>query len=97
MSLLGIGLGNNGIFQEYLSPELRYYDAEVQVKGKTGVYYCVDQEIYISVGFNTKLVPPAEAPKVVADFLDPKWKGKISFAGGTIGVRWLGQSSLGRQ
>ena len=29
------------------------------------------------IGYNTKLVGPAEAPKSYADLLDPKWVGKI--------------------
>jgi iron(III) transport system substrate-binding protein len=29
------------------------------------------------VGYNTRLVRPADAPKTYADLLDPKWKGKI--------------------
>ena len=30
-----------------------------------------------SIGYNTNLVKPEEAPKSFADLLDPKWKGKI--------------------
>ncbi len=79
-----------GLFQEHFSPEIQFYPDEVRLKGKTGVYYWADRETYISLGFNTKLVAPAEAPRNVKDLLDPKWKGKISFAGGATGVRWFG-------
>ena len=30
-----------------------------------------------SLGYNTNLVKPEEAPKSFADLLDPKWTGKI--------------------
>jgi iron(III) transport system substrate-binding protein len=30
-----------------------------------------------TIGYNTKLVKPVDAPKSFADLLDPKWKGKI--------------------
>jgi ABC-type Fe3+ transport system substrate-binding protein len=34
---------------------------------------------YIAVGYNTKLVPTAEAPKTYEDLLKPKWKGKMAW------------------
>jgi iron(III) transport system substrate-binding protein len=78
------------ILQEYFSPETAAYGDEAKAKGKTGVYHLTDREIYISLGFNTKLVPPADAPKDYKDLLNPKWKGKISLAGGATGPRWVG-------
>ncbi len=89
---------SKGIFQEYYSPETAYYSDEVKVKGKVGVFYLADLEPYIGLGFNTKLIPPAEAPKTYMDLLDPKWKGKMSFAGTGTGVQWTGNvlNALGR-
>ncbi len=81
-----------GIFQEYYSPEMVAYADEVKEKGKTGVYYLPDLELYIGLGFNTKLVPPADAPKTYKDLLDPKWKGRISFAGTSTGSQWVGNA-----
>src|SRR5262245_48230738 len=83
-------LVRNNMLQEYLSPELTAYDDEAKIKGKKGVYAWTNREIYISLGFNTQLIPPAEAPKSVKDYLDPKWKGKMSIAGTTTGVQWIG-------
>jgi iron(III) transport system substrate-binding protein len=37
-------------------------------------------ESYKGLGFNTKLVPPDQAPKSFDDLLDPKWKGKMAVA-----------------
>ncbi len=81
-----------GIFQEYYSPEMAAYTDEVKAKGKTGVYYLPDLELYIGLGFNTKLVPAADAPKTYKDLLDPKWKRRISFAGTTTGSQWIGNA-----
>ncbi len=91
-------LGNK-MLQEYLSPELSAYDDDAKIKGKRGVYAWTNREIYISLGFNTKLIPPAEAPKTVKDYLDPKWKGKMSIAGTTTGVQWVGavMEAMGRE
>jgi iron(III) transport system substrate-binding protein len=90
---------NNNLLQEYGSPELSAYGDEAKVKGKTGVYTWTNREIYVSLGFNTKLVPVAEAPKTIKDYLDPKWKGKMSIAGTTTGVQWVGAllEAMGRE
>jgi len=78
------------MLQEHFSPELSAYDDEAKIKGKLGVYAWTNREIYISLGFNSKITPPAEAPKSIKDYLDPKWKGKMSIAGTTTGVQWVG-------
>jgi iron(III) transport system substrate-binding protein len=44
------------------------------------------------LGFNTTLVSPNDGPKAVKDLLDPKWKGKMSIAGTSTGVRWIGST-----
>ncbi len=38
---------------------------------------------YIGLGYNTKLVKKEDAPKSYDDLLDPKWKGKMSWAIGS--------------
>ena len=40
-------------------------------------YYAANRATLSVVGYNTKLVTAAEAPKSYADLLDAKWKGKI--------------------
>jgi len=92
-------LMRSNILQEHTSPELTAYDDDAKVKGKRGVYAWNNREIYISLGFNTKLITAAEAPKSVKDYLDPKWKGKMSIAGTTTGVQWIGAliDTMGRE
>jgi len=89
---------NDGVFQEFNSPEARYYPDDVKAKGKNGLYYLGDRETYNSLGFNTQLIAPADAPRAMRDLLDPKWKGKMAIAGTSTGVRWIGNilDTLGR-
>ena len=60
------------MFQEVYSPELDPYENSAKIKGKNGVFNWTSRELYISLGFNTNLIPPAEAPKTMKDLLDPK-------------------------
>ncbi len=95
----GMGIfQKQGVFQEYYSPEISAYDDDVKTKGKTGVYSLGDLELYIGLGFNTNLIGKNDAPKNFTDLLNPKWKGKISFAGTSTGVQWIGNalSVMGR-
>jgi iron(III) transport system substrate-binding protein len=78
------------MLHEHFSPELSAYDDEAKLKGKNGVYGWSNREIYISLGYNSKVIAPADAPKSVKDYLDPKWKGKMSIAGTTTGTQWIG-------
>lgn len=92
-------LVKNSLLQEHFSPELSAYDEEAKIKGKAGVFAWTNREIYISLGYNTGLVPAAEAPKSLNDYLNPKWKGKMSIAGTTTGTQWIGAvvDTMGRE
>lgn len=92
-------LKKEGLFQEFYSPEARFYPDDVKAKGKNGLYYLGDRETYNSLGFNTQLIAPAEAPRSLKDLLDPKWKAKMAIAGTSTGVRWVGSllDNLGRE
>ena len=96
----GMGvLRREGLFQEIYSPEARYYPHELKPKGKSGFFYLPNRETYNSLGFNTKLVPPASAPKSLKDLIEPRWKGKMAITSTTTGARWIGNvlESLGRE
>jgi iron(III) transport system substrate-binding protein len=92
-------LVQSSLLQDHFSPELSAYDDDAKVKGKNGVLAWTNREIYISLGYNTKLVSAAEAPKSLKDYLDPKWKGKMSIAGTTTGTQWIGAvlDAMGRE
>ena len=89
----GMGIiKREGLFQEYFSPEARFYPNELKPKGKNGFFYLPNRETYNSLGFNTKLIPPATAPRSLKDLLDPKWKGKMAITSTSTGVRWIGNA-----
>jgi iron(III) transport system substrate-binding protein len=44
-------------FQEVYSPHLAPYGDNVKLKGKNGYLHWTSRELYISQGFNTKLIP----------------------------------------
>jgi iron(III) transport system substrate-binding protein len=89
----GMGfLKREGLFQEYYSPEARYYPNELKPKGKNGFFYLPNRETYNSLGFNTHLIPPGIAPKALRDLLDPRWKGKMAITSTTTGSRWIGNA-----
>src|SRR5436309_7224581 len=89
----------DGMFQEYFSPEARYYPDDVKSKGKNGLYYLGDRETYNSLGFNTNVIGPNDAPRTLKELLDPKWKGKMSIVSTSTGVRWIGNTlnTMGRE
>ena len=96
----GMGvMKREGIFQEYFSPEARHYPNELKPRGKSGFFYLPNRETYNSLGFNTKVIPPASAPRSLKDLLDPKWKGKMAITNTTTGARWVGNfiESQGRE
>jgi iron(III) transport system substrate-binding protein len=65
----------NGWLAPYVPEEVaRFYPAEH--RDPDGQY--ATSRIYVSsLGYNTNLVKPEDAPKSFADLLDPKWAGKI--------------------
>lgn len=88
-----------GVFLEHHVPDARSYPEDVKHKGKNGFYYVGHYETYASLGFNTSLIPPADAPKTMLDLLNSKWKGKMSIVSTTTGTRWIGNTleSFGRE
>jgi iron(III) transport system substrate-binding protein len=96
----GLGvLKREGLFQEYFSPEARFYPNDLKPRGKNGFFYLPNRETYNSLAFNTKSLPPATAPRSLKDLADPRWKSKMAITSTTTGARWVGNvmESLGRE
>src|SRR5215475_10498958 len=65
----------NGWLEPYVPEDVAKH-FPLEHKDPDGMF--ASQRAWLSViGYNTKLVPAAEAPKSFADLLDPKWAGKI--------------------
>jgi iron(III) transport system substrate-binding protein len=54
------------------------------------VYWGIDRETYMGVGYNTNLIPATAVPKNYGDLLKPELKGKIGFVSNETGTRTLG-------
>jgi iron(III) transport system substrate-binding protein len=80
-------LRDAGLLQAYKSPELAKYDPAAVEPNR---YWAVAYQSYVGLGYNTKLVSDAEAPKTLDDLLDPKWSGKMAIAGPTTLGNWVG-------
>jgi len=96
----GLGvLKREGLFQEYFSPEARFYPNELKPRGKGGFFHLPNRETYNSLAFNTTSVPAANAPRSLKDLADPRWKGKMAITSTTTGARWVGNvlESQGRE
>jgi len=63
-----------GLLQPYESPERVAYAAGW--KDKQGYWTSTDDNYFV-IGYNTRQVSAAEAPKDWDDLLAPKWRGKI--------------------
>jgi iron(III) transport system substrate-binding protein len=68
-------LKQEGVFSKYVSPSYESYPAAT--RDAEGVLSPSYRVVVVSVLFNTRLLKPDDAPKSLADLLDPKWKGKI--------------------
>jgi len=59
---------------KYVPKDTEYLSADLKDKDGRWTSHNV---VILGIGYNTKLVPKADAPKTYKDLLDPKWKGKI--------------------
>jgi iron(III) transport system substrate-binding protein len=82
----GTGIGElaikAGLAQPMWSPELA---AIPEARHDPHGLWMPTRMSYFGIAYNTKLVPPDQAPKTYEDLLDPKWKGRMAWplAGGS--------------
>lgn len=68
-------LRRKGMLRPFATPSTQNYDKRfVQSQG----YWAASRVTMIVLGYNTRLVNRAEAPKRYEDLLDPKWKGMMA-------------------
>jgi len=81
----------NQLLIAYTAPSLGKYPAHAKENaGKGWVFWAIDRETYMGVGYNTNLIPPSAVPKNYADLLKSELKGKIGFVSNETGTRTLG-------
>jgi iron(III) transport system substrate-binding protein len=83
-----LAIKQSGLLQPYSTPEAAMFEATAIEQNRLWVS---NRESYGGIGYNTKEMPPAEAPKTWADLLNPKYKGKmgITSSASTAG-NWTG-------
>lgn len=75
----------------YTSVHLSKYPAHAKENaGKGLVWWGIDRETYMGVGYNTNLILPNAVPKNYGDLMKPELKGKIGFVSNETGTRTLG-------
>jgi iron(III) transport system substrate-binding protein len=80
----GTGVGelavNAGLTQPYYSP---LADVMPEHYRDPRRHWTSTRISYFGAAYNTKLVPPDQAPKSYDDLLDPRWRGKLAWRIGT--------------
>jgi iron(III) transport system substrate-binding protein len=66
------------ILQPFRSPESAAFDAAAIEPAR---HWVVVRESYTGIGFNSKAIPPARAPKNYQDLLAPQWRGRMAMSG----------------
>jgi iron(III) transport system substrate-binding protein len=62
---------------------------------EAGHHWVSVRESYIGIGYSTKKIAPADAPKTYQDMLDPKWKGRMSLSAVfATSANWVGAMVL---
>ena len=69
---------DSGILQPFRSPEASAFETAAIERGR---HWVVVRESYTGIGFNTKTISPAVAPKIYDDLLSPQWRGKMAMSG----------------
>jgi iron(III) transport system substrate-binding protein len=74
-------LHQEGLLEEFYSPAFADIPAEAFPRHR---HYAPDNLLFTVMGYNTKLVPPADVPKTYDDLLAPKWRGKLGIESSNV-------------
>jgi iron(III) transport system substrate-binding protein len=69
---------NANILQPFHSPEAAAFEVGAIEPAR---HWVVVRESYTGIGFNTKTIPSARAPKSYDDLLAPEWHGRMAMSG----------------
>ncbi len=76
-------LKQKGVLQPYVSPAAK--DIPATVKDRAGYWTGLAPRARV-IGYNTKLVRPADAPRSLNDLTKPKWRGKVALSDPRFGT-----------
>jgi ABC-type Fe3+ transport system substrate-binding protein len=79
------------VLQSFRSPELANYPKD---SIDPDSMFAPVRESYVGLGYNPTQVKTEDAPKSFDDLLDPRWKGRMTIAGSSTGVRFVGNVLL---
>ncbi|MFQ5916694.1 MAG: ABC transporter substrate-binding protein [Candidatus Binatia bacterium] len=82
-----------GMFTKYQTPVGKYFEKQYHHPFYSPSY----RKVVVGFMYNTKFIKPEDAPKSYWDFVDPKWKGRITIpnpAGHTSTAKWLSSLHL---
>jgi iron(III) transport system substrate-binding protein len=74
-------LHQEGLLEEFYSPAFADIPREAFPRHRG---YAPDNLLFTVMGYNTKLVPPADVPASYEDLLAPKWRGKIGIESSNV-------------
>lgn len=81
---------NKMLVPYYFSAQAKYPDATKEKAPNGLVYWAIDRESHIGLGYNKNTIPANVAPKNYQGLLNPALKDKIGFAGSDTGVTVVG-------
>lgn len=79
------------LLMPFTTPNIGAYPDDSKEEAHTKLFYWVsDRESFIGLGYNTRALSAAEAPKSFQDLLHPALRGKMAIAGTDTGERMIG-------
>ncbi len=79
------------LLMPYTSPHLAKYSEDSKEDApKKLVYWTIDRESFVGLGYNKNLLGAADIPKNFDGLLKPSLKNKMAMAGGSTGARTIG-------